>query len=107
MTANSPDQPGRPVDAATSALTHDGQDGSQSALDGLVVAIDGPSGSGKSSVSRELARRLGIAFLDTGAMYRALTWAALDRGTDRQDPAALTALAADGAWTRIRFRVAQ
>ncbi|MCZ2403480.1 (d)CMP kinase [Paenarthrobacter sp. Z7-10] len=40
----------------------------------LVVAIDGPSGSGKSSVSREVARRLGLAYLDTGAMYRALTW---------------------------------
>lgn len=40
----------------------------------LVVAIDGPSGSGKSSVSREVAARLGLAYLDTGAMYRALTW---------------------------------
>ncbi|WP_125611428.1 (d)CMP kinase [Specibacter cremeus] len=40
----------------------------------LVVAIDGPSGSGKSSVSREVARRLGLAYLDTGAMYRAVTW---------------------------------
>lgn len=40
----------------------------------LVVAIDGPSGSGKSSVSKEVARRLGLAFLDTGAMYRAVTW---------------------------------
>ncbi len=44
---------------------------------GLVVAIDGPSGSGKSSVSREVARRLGLAYLDTGAMYRAVTWSAL------------------------------
>ena len=40
----------------------------------LVVAIDGPSGSGKSSVSKEVARRLNLAYLDTGAMYRALTW---------------------------------
>ncbi|MFN8078666.1 MAG: (d)CMP kinase, partial [Kineosporiaceae bacterium] len=41
---------------------------------GLVVAIDGPSGSGKSSVSREVARRLGVRYLDTGAMYRAVCW---------------------------------
>ncbi|MDO5712228.1 MAG: bifunctional cytidylate kinase/GTPase Der [Micrococcales bacterium] len=60
----------------------------------MVVAIDGPSGSGKSSVSQELARRLGIAYLDTGAMYRALTWAALEQGTDLSDPEALTELAA-------------
>ncbi|MCU1548457.1 MAG: cmk, partial [Arthrobacter sp.] len=46
---------------------------------GLVVAIDGPSGSGKSSVSKEVARRLKLAYLDTGAMYRALTWYCLDR----------------------------
>lgn len=44
-----------------------------------VVAVDGPSGSGKSSVSREVARRLGLAYLDTGAMYRAATWWCLDR----------------------------
>ena len=40
----------------------------------LVVAVDGPSGSGKSSVSKEVARRLGAAYLDTGAMYRAVAW---------------------------------
>ena len=43
-----------------------------------VVAIDGPSGSGKSTVARELARRLGYGYLDTGAMYRAVTWEFLD-----------------------------
>jgi CMP/dCMP kinase len=53
----------------------------------LVVAVDGPSGSGKSSVSREVARRLGLAFLDTGAMYRALTWWCLERGVDLADTA--------------------
>ena len=52
---------------------------------GLVVAVDGPSGSGKSSVSREVASRLGLRFLDTGAMYRALTWWALDAGADLAD----------------------
>lgn len=51
----------------------------------LVVAVDGPSGSGKSSVSRAVAERLGLLYLDTGAMYRALTWWALDRGTDLDD----------------------
>jgi cytidylate kinase len=51
----------------------------------LVVAIDGPSGSGKSSVSKEVARRFGLAYLDTGAMYRALTWWCLDRGVDLAD----------------------
>lgn len=48
----------------------------------LVVAVDGPSGSGKSSVCRAVASRLGLRYLDTGAMYRALTWWALDRGVD-------------------------
>ncbi|MEC5180995.1 (d)CMP kinase [Arthrobacter sp. CG_A4] len=57
----------------------------------LVVAIDGPSGSGKSSVSKEVARRLKLAYLDTGAMYRALTWFCLDRGTDLADRAAVEA----------------
>ncbi len=52
---------------------------------GLVVAIDGPSGSGKSSVSRAAARRLGAAYLDTGAMYRALTWWLLEQGVDLHD----------------------
>jgi cytidylate kinase len=55
----------------------------------LVVAIDGPAGSGKSSVSKEVARRLGIAFLDTGAMYRAVTFAALESGMDLEDQEAV------------------
>ena len=53
----------------------------------LVVAVDGPSGSGKSSVSREVATRLGVRYLDTGAMYRALTWWVLEQGLDPADPA--------------------
>ncbi|MDQ1704850.1 MAG: CMP/dCMP kinase [Frankiaceae bacterium] len=60
---------------------------------GTVVAIDGPSGSGKSTVAREVARSLGFRYLDTGAMYRALTWLALRRGLDLTDAGALTALA--------------
>lgn len=51
----------------------------------LVIAIDGPSGSGKSSTSRGVAGRLGLAYLDTGAMYRAATWFVLDRGLTDSD----------------------
>ncbi len=58
----------------------------------LVVAIDGPSGSGKSSTARGVATRLGMAFLDTGAMYRAATWLAIERGVDRTDLVATAAL---------------
>lgn len=56
-----------------------------------VVAIDGPSGSGKSTVSKRLATRLGAGYLDTGAMYRAATWAVLRAGADTAEPAAVTA----------------
>jgi cytidylate kinase len=58
----------------------------------LVIAIDGPSGSGKSSTARGVAERLGLAFLDTGAMYRAITWLALEEGVDVDDRAAVTRL---------------
>jgi cytidylate kinase len=61
----------------------------------LVVAIDGPSGSGKSSVSREVARRLHLAYLDTGAMYRALTWFCVSGGIDLTDAAAVEQAARD------------
>jgi cytidylate kinase len=60
---------------------------------GLVVAVDGPGGSGKSTVARALAQRLGLRYLDTGAMYRALTWLALQRGIDTDDAEALAELA--------------
>jgi len=59
----------------------------------LVVAIDGPSGSGKSSVARGVARRLGLRYVDTGAMYRALTWWALSRDVDLADTQAVAELA--------------
>lgn len=58
----------------------------------LTVAIDGPAGSGKSSVSREAAQRLGFGILDTGAAYRALAWAAVASGTDLDDEAAVLSL---------------
>ncbi len=53
----------------------------------IVVAIDGPAGSGKSSVSRQAARQLGFDYLDTGAAYRALAWRCLDEGIDTHGPA--------------------
>ncbi|WP_030247597.1 (d)CMP kinase [Streptomyces sp. NRRL S-350] len=55
----------------------------------VVVAIDGPSGSGKSTVSRAVAARLGLSFLDTGAMYRAMTWWMLANDVDVNDPDAV------------------
>jgi len=60
----------------------------------IVVAIDGPSGSGKSSVSRGVARELGLRYLDTGAQYRAMTWWILQNGIDPADPPAIALAAA-------------
>ena len=57
----------------------------------MIVAIDGPAGAGKSSVARALALRLGFRYLDTGAMYRALTWLALHNGVELDDVPALVA----------------
>ena len=67
--------------------------------DPLVVAVDGPGGSGKSTVARALARRLGVRYLDTGAMYRAVTWLALQRRLDIEDAEALAQLAERAALT--------
>jgi cytidylate kinase len=61
----------------------------------VVVAVDGPAGTGKSSVSRGLARELGARYLDTGAMYRVVTLALLRAGVDLTDPDAMAAAAAD------------
>jgi cytidylate kinase len=55
----------------------------------MIIAVDGPSGSGKSSTARGVATRLGLRYLDTGAMYRAVTWSALDHGIDLTDTAAV------------------
>lgn len=60
-----------------------------------IVAIDGPAGSGKSSVSKQVARRLGYGYLDTGAAYRALAWHALDHGIDTSDAASVLDVAGD------------
>ena len=60
----------------------------------MIVAIDGPAGAGKSTVARRLAERLGFRYLDTGAMYRAVTWLALERGVELEDGEAVARLAA-------------
>ncbi len=75
----------------------------------MIITIDGPAGSGKSTVARGLAGRLGLAYLDTGAMYRAVTLRALRGGVDLTDADALTrcaaeadlALEADGGRLRV------
>ena len=59
----------------------------------MIVAIDGPAGAGKSTVARLLAERLGFRYLDTGAMYRAVTWLARRSGVALDEPEALAALA--------------
>src|SRR5947209_16958812 len=80
----------------------------------LVIAMDGPSGSGKSSASRGVARALGLRYLDTGAMYRALTWWFMEQEADPGDTALVAARAAepvievstspDDPWTRVDGR---
>jgi CMP/dCMP kinase len=75
-------------DAADSAGASQRPTG-ESAVGDIVVAMDGPSGTGKSTVSRRLAVRLGCRYLDTGAMYRAATLAVLRRGVRLEDPVAI------------------
>jgi cytidylate kinase len=64
------------------------------AAPGPLIAIDGPAGAGKSTVSRAVAERLGLERLDTGAMYRAVAWEALNRGVDPADATAVADIAA-------------
>ncbi|WOD37962.1 bifunctional pantoate--beta-alanine ligase/(d)CMP kinase [Nodosilinea sp. E11] len=60
-----------------------------------IVAIDGPAGAGKSTVARQVAQRLNLLYLDSGAMYRAVTWLALDRGVDVHDEVQVAELVQD------------
>jgi len=64
---------------------------------GLVIAVDGPAGSGKSTAARGVARALGLRYLDTGSTYRALTWWLLSRGADVSDPELVAASASSPA----------
>ena len=71
----------------------------------LIIAIDGPSGAGKGTIARAVAKRLGYRHVDTGAMYRALAWNALHHGIDLSDEAAVAALAKrDGIRRQRRTR---
>jgi cytidylate kinase len=80
--------PGGPtLNATPTANAH-----SSDRAEGLIVTIDGPAGTGKSTVARELAKRTGLDFLDTGAMYRAATALVIDAGIDRRDPRAVCRL---------------
>lgn len=80
----------KPVPGTTSASHHAGPSPAR-----LVIAIDGPAGTGKSSVARALAARLGFDFLDTGAMYRAAAALVLDRGIDPHNEASVCAAVAE------------
>jgi len=95
----------------TSASLDSDQESETESGSRLVIAVDGPSGAGKSSASRGAARALGLRYLDTGSMYRALTWWLLDRGADTADPEVVARLAAEpvievstdplAPWTRV------
>ena len=72
----------------------------------MVIAIDGPAGAGKSTTARLLAERLGFSYLDTGAMYRVITWIALSDDVDLDDGPALRAAGERHEWSTGRDRVA-
>ncbi len=104
-------RPGSIARVKTSASLDNDQESETESGSRLVIAVDGPSGAGKSSASRGAARALGLRYLDTGSMYRALTWWLLDRGADTADPEVVARLAAEpvievstdplAPWTRV------
>ncbi|MEU1973641.1 (d)CMP kinase [Microbacterium sp. NPDC019599] len=83
------------TDPSTSTRTVFKQPADAPAQDPVVVAIDGPAGSGKSSVAKQAARELGYGYLDTGAAYRALAWHALQHGADTSDSTAVLEVTGD------------
>jgi hypothetical protein len=103
--------PGSIARVKTSASLDSDQESETDSGSRLVVAVDGPSGAGKSSTSRGVAIALGLRYLDTGAMYRALTWWLLERGADTTDSEAVAMLATGpvievstdprAPWTRV------
>lgn len=74
----------------------------QKGLRYIQIAIDGPAGAGKSTIARQLAERLGYLYIDTGAMYRAVTWLALEKGISVDDPRAMTELASQASIDLVR-----
>src|SRR5262245_9611261 len=82
----------RPTPAILDGMADDGRPPAAGSKTGLVVALDGPASSGKSSVGAAAAAKLGYRFCDTGLLYRAVTWLALHRGVDAGDPAGLVGL---------------
>ena len=103
--------PGSIARVKTSASLDSDQESETDSGSRLVVAVDGPSGAGKSSTSRGVAIALGLRYLDTGAMYRALTWWLLERGVDTTDSEVVAMLATGpvievstdprAPWTRV------
>ena len=103
--------PGSIARVKTSASLDSDQESETDSGSRLVVAVDGPSGAGKSSTSRGVAIALGLRYLDTGAMYRALTWWLLERGVDTTDSEVVAVLATGpvievstdprAPWTRV------
>ncbi|WP_205472173.1 (d)CMP kinase [Nocardioides sp. SYSU D00038] len=90
------DPPAAPVEGTVKGAVEGTLEGAvEGAAHGVVVAVDGTSGSGKSSTSRGVAARLGMRYLDTGAMYRAVTWWMVSHGVDVHDPAAVAARAGE------------
>src|SRR6476659_11062454 len=69
------------------------QEGPQIVATPMIVAIDGPAGTGKSSTSKAVAAQLGLSYLDTGAQYRAITWWMVNNGIDIDDASAIAAVA--------------
>ena len=69
------------------------ENGAAPTVPAVIVAIDGPSGTGKSSTSKAVAAQLGLSYLDTGAQYRAITWWMVSNGIDTDDPQAVAAAA--------------
>ena len=83
----------RLVTTRVARKTQVGRHGFATLKEMIIIAIDGPAGAGKSTIAKALAKNLGLRYLDTGAMYRAVTFAALETGISLEDEAAVSVLA--------------